>query len=193
MPRSWLHSSSSASQPAEREQVRGARARSVSMPRRAPPSVQVSCSGSCGIVRHREGLQLAGRRSRSPRRRGRSAAVAGQRRARRSARQVPRLIHSGRPWRRGERQRAADVVAVLVGHEDGVEVGQRQAGARQPAASSRSEKPQSTSTRRRRACRCGASTTVALPPLPLPRLQKRITRRRACAPRRLTSGRRAAG
>ena len=132
------------------------------------------------VVRHGEGLQLQVADRDRPRRRARSAAGRRQRRARRCARQVPRLIHSGTPWRRASVERAADVVAVLVGDEHRVEVVAAQPGARQPRRRARAARSRSRSARGVVARRCAASTSVALPLLPLPRLQKRIARR-ACA------------
>ena len=152
--------------------------RSVSTTSRVPPSLQRSCSGSAASW-----ATVKGWTSMSP------IAIGSASRAKRSvagapkppvARQVPRLIHSG------SRSRSASARAQPMWSPCSwvTNTASRSEAAR-PARASRvssslSEKPASTSSRVV-VMPLDASTTVALPPLPLPMLRKRITRRRACA------------
>src|SRR5438067_912766 len=92
------------------------------------------------------------------------------------ARQVPRLIHTGTPCRRA-RLMAQPIWSPCscVMNTASSSSGAKPARASR-AVSSRSAKPQSTSTRVE-VMPLRASTSSALPLLPLPRLQKRITAR----------------
>ena len=103
---------------------------------------------------------------------------------------MPRLIQQRQAVAARERDRAADVVAVLVGDEDRVEVARREPGAREAPvelAQREAAVDQDPASWSRAAA---ASTTVALPLLPLPRLQKRTAGVSAPRP---TAGLRAAG
>src|SRR6185295_12201661 len=89
------------------------------------------------------------------------------------ARQVPRLIQTGRPKRR-PRLKAQPTWSPCSWVTNTASSSSGASPARASRVrSSRSEKPQSTSTRLQ-VLPLRASTTVALPLLPLPRLQKRI-------------------
>ena len=95
------------------------------------------------------------------------------------ARQVPRLIHSGN----ASRSDSATAQPMWSPCSWVTKTASRSVAASPARASrtssSRSEKPASTRSRVV-VIPLVPSTTVALPPLPLPRLRNRITRRRAC-------------
>ncbi len=125
------------------------------------------------IVRHGEGLDAEVADLDVACRRAPSCSRPSKIVRRRWPSQVPSLIHTGIRVAARQRTRAADVVAVLVGDEDGVDVAGREAR-RRPAAhrGGLQPKPQSISSREVRPPLV-ASTSVALPVLPLPRLRKR--------------------
>ena len=147
--------------------------RSVRTPRRR---VAVAARAAAAAPRRRAAT-VNGRSSRSP-----TAIVSPSRTKRRPLGAAAALADrapgaAAHPHRQavalGERDRTADVVAVLVGDEDRVEIVGREPGARQPASRARAARSRQSTSRRVVVMPLVASTTVALPLLPLPRLQKR--------------------
>ena len=165
--------------------------RSVTMPSRAWPARQTSCKGSaasCGTANGSSSsapIVMA-----AP-----SRAMCAAHGAITCARHRRRPGARARPHRRAvaavQGEHAAEMVAVFVGDENGVEVGRAcSRAAANAAVKRRSVKPQSTSNRVGRSSSLPrASTSVALPLLPLARLVKRST---ASARPRATSGHRPA-